>query len=71
MFCLLQVPAVFADGDYEAGQAAYQQGDFAEAERIWRQLAEQGEMRSQFFLGVLYDQGPDPVGKDDAQASHW
>ena len=72
LLCLLQISAaVFAGEDYEAAQAAYQQGDFGEAERIWRQLAEQGEVRSQFFLGVLYDQGPEPLGKNDTEASRW
>ena len=72
LLCLFQMPTVvFAEEDYEAGRTAYQQNDFAEAERIWLRLAEQGEVRSQFFLGVLYDQGPEPIGKDDVQATQW
>ena len=72
LLCLFQMPAVvFAEEDYEAGRTAYQQNDYAEAERIWRRLAEQGEVRSQFFLGVLYDQGPESVGKDDVKATQW
>jgi len=73
LLCLVlaSLVAVAAEETYETGRLAYQQDDFVEAERIWRQLAEQGEARSQFFLGVLYDEGREPVGKDDAKAFHW
>lgn len=68
----LQLPPAYAEEEtYEMGRAAYLKGDFAEAQRIWEHLAEQGDVQSQFFLGVLYDQGPEPIGKDDVQATHW
>ena len=62
---------LLADEPYQAGLVAFNQGNFVEAERIWWQLAQLGDAQSQFYLGVLYDTGPEPVGKDDAKAFQW
>ena len=43
--------------DYNAGQSAYAAGRFVEALRIWRPLAESGDPRAAFGLGLLYDLG--------------
>ena len=43
--------------DYEAGEGAYQRGDYATALRELRPLAEQGNHSAQFFLGVCYANG--------------
>ena len=40
--------------DYQKGVAAYESGDFATALGEWRPLAEQGDARAQFNLGVMY-----------------
>jgi TPR repeat protein len=40
-----------------AGAAAYRAGDYAEAERIWRPLAEAGVPKAQFHLGAMYYEG--------------
>ena len=54
----------------EAGVAAYQAGDYEEAERIWRQLAQAGSPRAQFHLGSLLFEGR--VGQPDlVQAYVW
>jgi hypothetical protein len=39
--------------DYEAGEGAYQRGDYATALRELRPLAEQGNPSAQFFLGGM------------------
>ena len=43
--------------DYEAGEGAYQRGDYATALRELRPLAEQGNHSAQFFMGVCYANG--------------
>lgn len=68
---LLWVPATQGETTFVTGKEAYQSGDFAEAEKIWLELANKGDAQSQFFLGVLYDQGSDTVAKDDKAASRW
>jgi hypothetical protein len=56
--------------DYNAGQSAYAAGRFVEALRIWRPLAESGDPRAAFGLGLLYDLG-EGVGQDAAAAYVW
>ena len=56
--------------DYNAGQSAYAAGRFVEALRIWRPLAESGDPRAAFGLGLLYDLGGG-VGQDAAAAYVW
>ena len=56
--------------DYKAGEDAYNRGDFATALREWRPLAEQGDARAQYKLGVLYRKGRG-VPQDDVQARQW
>lgn len=56
--------------DFEAGWGAYQQGDFATALAVWRPLAEAGEARAQFNLGVMFDQGRG-VARDRESAILW
>jgi TPR repeat protein len=46
----LTVPAW---ADYQAGMDAKNRGDFAKALRELRPLAEQGDARAQFYLGLL------------------
>ena len=62
--------AVPAWADYKAGEDAYNRGDFATALREWRPLAEQGDARAQYDLGVLYRKGRG-VPQDDVQARQW
>ena len=62
--------AVPAWADYKAGEDAYNRGDFATALREWRPLAEQGDARAQYNLGVLYRKGRG-VPQDDVQARQW
>jgi tetratricopeptide (TPR) repeat protein len=50
-------PAYAAAATVSDGQAAYDSGRFQDAVEIWSQLAEQGDARAQFNLGLLYDIG--------------
>jgi len=56
--------------DFQAGLDADTHGDYATALREWRPLAEQGDVRAQASLGVLYDNGRG-VPQDYAKARHW
>jgi TPR repeat protein len=49
--------------------AAYVRGDYAEAARLYRILAEQGDAGAQYNLGVMYDYGDVP--QDDVEAVKW
>jgi len=53
--------------DFEAGLDAYQEQDFAAALREWRPLAEDGDLKARFYLGVMYLRG-EGVDKDPARA---
>lgn len=45
------------DSQFDQALAAYEQRDYASAQRRLRPIAEQGHDRAQFNLGVLYDLG--------------
>ena len=59
---------VFAD--FDAGSAAYKRGDWDAALREARPLADQGDRRAQYLLGLIHDKGRG-VPEDDAKAVHW
>src|SRR5262245_9264598 len=59
-------PARGADAAY----AAYQKGDHAAALRLARPLAEQGDVRAQSLVGLLYQTGRG-APRDDAEALKW
>ena len=44
-------------GPFEDGVVAYNRGDYATALRLWRPLAEQGDTKAQFNLGLMYKNG--------------
>jgi len=67
--CLLVWPAL-VHADFQAGLAAYNQGDYATALKEWRPLAEQGNAVAQFNLGVGYDNGQG-VPQDYVKAVRW
>lgn len=69
-FLLVVAPApvhadLFADAD-----AAYRAGDFATAFRITETLAEKGDAKAQYALGIFYQQGKG-VRQDYAEAANW
>lgn len=55
---------------FEQGLAHYQAGEFAEARKIFQQLAELGNERAQFNIGVMHLRGED-VAQDRAKAWAW
>ena len=52
------------------GATAYEAGDYAAAAEAWRPLAEGGDAKAQFNLGLLYETGRG-VAEDTAQAAAW
>lgn len=63
-------PSVMLAQDFEAGSMAYQAGDFKEALKEWRPLADHGNVDAQFSLGVMYRFGQG-VPMDYAEAMKW
>ena len=59
-----------ARADFEAGMRAANLRDYAGALRAWRPLAEAGEARAQYHLGMLYEEGRG-VGRDYTTAARW
>lgn len=55
---------------FEKGMTAYNGGDNITALRLWRPLAEQGYAPSQFFMGIMYEQGK-WVDQNDVEAVRW
>ena len=51
--------------------AQYNTGHRADALRMWRTHAEQGDAEAQFTLGVLYNRGDGGLPKDMIEAVHW
>ena len=60
-------PAVF---QFDQATAAYDRGDYATAYRLFRPLAEQGDVAAQTNLGILYYTGQG-VTQDYAAAVSW
>jgi TPR repeat protein len=56
--------------DFTTGMAAYENGDYALALKEIRPLAEQGDAKAQFNLGMMYDLGRG-VPQDHVQAYMW
>ncbi len=59
-----------ASAALEAGERAYQRGDYATALQQLRPLAEKGDDRARYFLGLMYFIGQG-VPQDDAKAAEW
>ena len=52
------------------GATAYEAGDYGEAAKVWRPLADGGDAMAQFNLGLLHETGRG-VAEDFAQAAAW
>ncbi|MGD2083172.1 MAG: tetratricopeptide repeat protein [Chromatiales bacterium] len=63
-------PAPAPADPFEDGLAAYGQGNYATALRLWRPLAERGDPGAQYRIGRLYEEGRG-VPEDDAEAVGW
>jgi hypothetical protein len=60
-----------ARADYTAGATAFQAGDYMTALAEWRALAEEGNARAQFGMGVIYEEGGGGVVRDFTLAALW
>ncbi len=56
--------------DFQTGVNALVKGDFETGYKHIRPLAEQGHLKAQFFLGLMYKDG-DGVSKDADEARYW
>ena len=56
--------------DYQVGLDAYERSDYATALREWKPLAEAGDAKAQFALGLMYGKGQG-VPQDYAKATKW
>jgi TPR repeat protein len=65
---LAWAPSALAD--YEKGQAAYSQGDYATALKEVSSSAQAGDARSQWLLGAMYQKGAG-VPHDEAEGDVW
>ena len=55
---------------FEDGSTAFREHDYDSASDKWRQLAEQGDAKAQFNLGLLYAKGLG-VKQSNAEAAKW
>ena len=67
---LMLTPGAGAAQDFDAGLKAANAGDYAAALQEWRPLAEQGDIKAQYNLGVMYQNGYG-VPQDYAEALRW
>jgi TPR repeat protein len=67
---ILMLTGGVAAGPFEDGGAALKRGDYAEALRLWRPLADQGHADGQLKLGNIYGRGQG-VQRDYAEAVKW
>lgn len=59
-----------AAGAGELGHDAFAAGEYEKALEVWRPMAERGDARAQFNVGLLYDEGLG-VDRDEATARRW
>ena len=70
LFLTFALAGTVHSGAYEDGVEATERGDYEEALRLWRPLAEQGIPKAQFNLAVLYQNG-EGVLQSDSAAIDW
>jgi TPR repeat protein len=66
----IMLTGVAVAGPFEDGEAAFDEKDYAKALSLWRPLAEQGDPRAQFKVGMLYLLGAG-VAESDTEAWRW
>lgn len=69
IFFLIFFP-LSSHADFEAGVTAYDQGDYAAALQEFLPLAQQGHIKAQFNMGLLYEKGQG-VPQDLQEAYRW
>jgi len=58
------------DPSYRSGLQSFKNKDYADAYRIWRPLAENGNSKAQYYIGYMYLNGL-YVSQDAAEARKW
>ncbi len=75
LLCVLMLtvmaPLSAQDVTYQNARKAYDDGDYQGADRIWRQLATEGDLESMFALGALLYQGPGDYPVNYIESSEW
>jgi len=69
LFLFSGTSVVFGD-DYQDGVDAYKRKEYKTAYKLWLPLAEQGNAKAQYILGVMYVKGLG-VPKDYKEAVKW
>ena len=64
------LPLFEAAGQFKQGNAAYDRGEFAEALRLLRPLADEGNPHAQGIVGIMYAAG-NGVPQDYAESAKW
>ena len=59
-----------ASAGWDEGAAAYGRGDYETALREWRPLAERGNAKAQYYLGLMYAEGQG-VPQNYGEAAKW
>ncbi|MGD2081513.1 MAG: SPOR domain-containing protein [Chromatiales bacterium] len=67
---LLALTAAAGADPLTEGLGAYQLGDYEKAYDLWRPLAEQGNVRARFQLGILFGEGQG-VAQNPVKAAFW
>ena len=70
LFVLLLCSALAHADPYQSAVDAYNAGNMQEAFRLFKELAEQGNVDAQYNLGVMYETGKG-VPEDDKEAVVW
>ena len=70
LISLLLLSSTGLASELDAGLAAYDKGDYAQAFQHWRPLAEHGNPVAQNNIGALYESGMG-VKKDETKALDW
>ena len=73
VFALALAPLMAAAQDFDAGQSAYEAGDYQTAVKEWRPLAKIGDASAQNALGLIYADRVYSYGvpQDYAEARKW
>ncbi len=70
LLALLLWSATTHADEFQSAGDAYKAGNYQEAFRINKELAEKGDASKQYLLGLMYDLG-ETVTQDDQQAAVW
>ena len=73
-FCTLAVvlmgSSIGCSSGVRQGMQAFEQGDYATAQQEWTPLAQRGDAKAQYLLGLMHQEGRG-VEQDSQQAMHW